>query len=67
MRLFSDEDQNDSLINRSNIMKSNQKYLQKIDKAEDIIKEARLMNAERAQIAKNSLLRKNMVRREPIL
>jgi hypothetical protein len=41
-------------------MKSNHKYLQKIDKAEDIIKEARLMNAERAQIVKNGLMRKNV-------
>lgn len=65
MRLFSDEDQNDSLVNRSHIMKSNHKYLQKIDKAEDIIKEARQMNTERAQIIKNTLLRKNIPKREP--
>jgi DNA gyrase/topoisomerase IV subunit A len=63
MRLFSDEEQNDSLVSRSHIMKNNHKYLQKIDKVEDIIKEARQVNVERAQLVKNSALKKNILRR----
>lgn len=59
-----DEEQDEGLANRSHINKLTYKYLQKIEKAGDVIKEARNINNLRAQFVKNGETRKNMIKKE---
>ena len=64
LHLFSDLDQNDSLTNRSHMMRDNYKYLQKISKAEDMIREVKQIGEEKLRIVKNGGIRKNVVGKE---
>lgn len=61
---WQDEEQNDGLANRSHINKLTYKYLQKIDKAGDVIKEARQINNFRAKFVKNGGTRKKLIKKE---
>ena len=61
---WQDEEQNQGLANRSHVNKLTYKYLQKIEKAGDVIKEARHINNFRAQFVKNGGTRKKMIKKE---
>lgn len=64
LHLFNDQDQNDSLTNRTHMMRDNYKYLQKISKAEEMIREVKQIGEEKVRLVKNGGIRRHVVSKE---
>lgn len=58
MNLFADHDQDDTLHSRANVNKINYTCLQRIDQAEDIMKQTRNFQAKSQLAAKNAASRR---------